>query len=132
MVVETSGTPLPPMPLAAGSGSGSGAVPPQTPTAPLHGIKPPPPPPLWTPPDTPPGPSPSGTSTKVQRAQHGGMAPNYDMLHTNTRSLLKERRLEESPDSIDDAPDWAMGKGEQPAGIKHMGGWTMKVFTQEQ
>merc|ERR1719478_747555 len=38
-----------------------------------------------------------------------------------------EADLEES--KLDDTPDWAMGHGEQPGGVKHMGGWTMKVFT---
>merc|ERR1711934_1300971 len=43
---------------------------------------------------------------------------------------LLQTDLEES--KLDDTPDWAMGHGEQPGGIKHMGGWTMKVFTSEQ
>merc|ERR1712127_331710 len=42
-----------------------------------------------------------------------------------TEADLKESKL-------DDTPDWAMGHGEQPGGVKHMGGWTMKVFTPEQ
>jgi len=105
--------------LGEGSGSGSGMVPRKLlPKAPLHGTTPAPPPPLWVPPDTPPGPSPS--ATKVRKPSK---APNYGEGHQD---------LEESPDNIDDAPDWAMGKGEKPQGIKHMGGWTMKVFTSEQ
>merc|ERR1712166_1173938 len=33
----------------------------------------------------------------------------------------------------DDPPDWTLGKGEAPGGVKDMpGGWTMHVFAQKQ
>lgn len=44
-----------------------------------------------------------------------------------------EEEDDEGPGGIDDAPDWAMGKGEQPGGEENMkGGWKMRVFTPEQ
>merc|ERR1712100_55243 len=44
-----------------------------------------------------------------------------------------EEEDDEGPGGIDDAPDWSLGKGEQPKGEKKMkGGWTMRVFTPEQ
>merc|ERR1711904_314979 len=49
----------------------------------------------------------------------------------NTEALLQEN-ADLKVSKLDDTPDWAMGHGEQPAGVKHMGGWTMKVFTHEQ
>merc|ERR1712070_223254 len=37
---------------------------------------------------------------------------------------------DEGPGGIDDAPDWSLGKGEQPAGTEKMkGGWNMRIFT---
>merc|ERR1740117_2188931 len=38
----------------------------------------------------------------------------------------------EDEDGPDDSPDWTLGKGEAPKGVKDMHGWTMHVFTPEQ
>lgn len=41
--------------------------------------------------------------------------------------------LGDDEDGPDDSPDWTLGKGEAPNGIKTMpGGWSMHIFTNEQ
>jgi len=100
------------------------------PSAPHHGTSPGPAPVILSTPDSPEGPlDPPGSTENGEIAQASQDAPSSFFVE----ELLQESTdLEESAAPLDDTPDWAMGKGEQPGGVKHMGGWTMKVFTHEQ
>merc|ERR1711967_201761 len=53
-----------------------------------------------------------------------------DSNRLDTRPELLDEAMATGPD---DSPDWTLGKGEAPSGVKKMpGGWTMHVFSQEQ
>jgi len=123
--------------IGMGSGSGSGKKPsipqPGGPRAPMWGTS------------KVPGKSMGAVPrTKPERTQEvpgnnggGPSAPNYG----ESRKVRQQEQaakaipgemvdLEES--KLDDTPDWAIGHGEQPSGVRNMGGWTMKIFTPEQ
>merc|ERR1719454_80405 len=92
--------------------------------APLRGIDPGPNPVVITPPDEAP-------ADPDSHQGPGGAANDGD----EPIAMLQEREdLDENDDgALDDTPDWAIGKGEQPGGVQNMkGGWKMRIFTADQ